>query len=437
LVVFPAGEVASFQFSTLRVSDPEWTANVARLSKLATAPVLPVFFHGTNSPVFHMTGLIHPRLRTALLPHELLNKAGSEVRLSIGAVIPVERLAAAADPTAYLRGRTLMLEARAEKLVAHGGFPWVKPATIAGPQEAASIAAELANLPPDRTLLNHGEYRVCVAEAHQIPITLLEIGRLREITFRHVGEGTGRSVDLDSFDQYYSHLLVWNEETRTLVGAYRLAKTDHTIASRGVTGLYTNTLFHLTPAFYRSIHPALELGRSFVRIEEQKSFLPLLLLWKGIAHYVARNPRYRTLFGPVSISKEYSSPSRALMVSYFKANCGNGQLAAQVKPRNPFRNECDPRSFSSLLSNVDELSEVIADIEPDHKRLPVLLRHYLNLGGQILDFNVDRRFSNVVDGLVVLDLAKVSRRHLERYMGPESAAEFLKKHNGSRTGAAA
>ncbi|HLH41872.1 MAG TPA: GNAT family N-acyltransferase [Bryobacteraceae bacterium] len=429
LAVFPAGEVATIQFPGGAVTDREWNGNVARLSRLTGASVLPVFFHGSNGPAFHAAGLVHPRLRTVLLPREFFNKAGKRIRLSIGTAIAAERLAAASNPTAYVRGRTLLLEARA-----------IKPARpfrigvaqrIGPPQDASAIAGEIEGLPRDRTLARHGEYLVCVAAAGQIPRALKEIGRLREIAFRQAGEGTGRAADLDAFDAYYQHLFVWNEQAREIVGAYRFAGTGEVIASMGVRGLYTNTLFRLTPSFYRGIQPALELGRSFVRPEYQKSFLPLLLLWKGIGHYVARTRRYRFLFGPVSISAEYSPPSRALMVSYLKSLRGAEALAECVKPRKPFRAprlaHCDPGDFSLLLSNLDELSEIIADIEPDHKKLPVLLRHYLNLGGRVVEFNLDRRFSNALDGLLVLDLAKVGRKQLDRFMGPDNAGSYLRE----------
>jgi putative hemolysin len=442
LVVFPAGEVATVRFPAMTIEDSEWTANMARLSKLTGAAVLPLFFHGTNSPAFHVAGFVHPRLRTALIPRELLRKAGTTIRLSIGTIIPADRLAAAPDPTGYVRGRTLLLEARAQRPVKTGGLIHLKPAAIAAPQDANLIAKEIGNLPDDQILVRHGEYVVCFATAAQIPCALQETGRLREITFRLAGEGTGKSTDLDGYDRYYSHLLMWNRQTREIAGAYRFAKTDEVIASFGVDGLYTNTLFRLKPAFYRSIQPALELGRSFVRPEYQKSFFPLLMLWKGIGHYVARNSRYRTLFGPVSISKDYTASSRDLIVSFVRSRCGNNDLAAHIEPRKPLQarrpSPCDPRNFSALLSDVDELSEVVADIEPDRKKIPILLRHYLNLGGQVLDFSVDRKFSNVVDGLVVLDLGKVNRRQLERYMGGENADAFLREHGmNHRTNTAA
>ncbi len=306
---------------------------------------------------------------------------------------------------------------------------------VAAAQDAAAMRREVESLREDRLLVGSGQYQVFVAEASEIPKVLLEIGRLREITFRKVGEGTGRPLDLDRFDRHYEHLFAWNQETGELIGAYRIAKSDSVIERMGTHGLYTNTLFHLQPEFYENIRPALELGRSFVRPEYQKGYLPLLLLWKGLGHYVALNPRYRTLFGPVSISKDYNPSSRALIVSFLKSRHCDTLLAGSVKPRKKFEvrgaRECDPCNFSSLLANLDELSEVVADLEADGKGIPILLQQYLNLGGQILDFSVDRKFSNVLDGLIVVDLLKPTRRQLERYMGKTNAAEFLRFHGVS------
>jgi putative hemolysin len=443
LAVFPAGEVASLRPGRFGITDPDWTENVVRLAQRLSAPVVPAFFHGTNSPAFHLAGLVHEGLRTLLLPHELLNKANSTVRVSIGHPISPDRLASKdgiENATAYLRARTYMLGSKADaKLAAKPRFPVREspkhPAAIAAAQDPGATRREIEALPKERTLLTSSQYQVMVAKAGEIPAVLLELGRLREITFRKVGEGTGGVRDLDRFDRHYEHLFAWNQETGELIGAYRIAKSDEVIDRFGTRGLYTSTLFRLQPEFYDNIRPALELGRSFVRPEYQKGYLPLLLLWKGLGHYVARNPRYRILFGPVSISKDYNPSSRALIVSFLKSRHCDELLAGRVKPRKKFRirgpRDCDPRNFSSFLTNLDELSEVVADLESDGKGIPILLQQYLNLGGQILDFSVDRKFSNVLDGLIVVDLLKPTQRQLERYMGKTNAAEFLQFHGVS------
>lgn len=428
LVTFPAGEVSSLQLPKFQIADPAWNENIARIIQMSGAAAVPVYFHGSNGAGFQVAGLIHPTLRTALLPRELLNKRGRTIRVSLGRPITAERVAKLreSEATNYLWQRTYVLQARRgeRKRLFH-----IAPrrAPIAGAVEPSLLRAEAERIEP---LLECGDYSVRVAHSAAIPNTLREIGRLRETAFRAAGEGTGRSLDLDRFDKHYLHLWIWNGKKNEVVGAYRLVGTD-SVASK--KDLYTSTLFRFRPGLLESMHPALELGRSFVRPEYQRSYVALLLLWKGIGQYVARNPRYRVLFGPVSISRDYNPASRAVMVSFLKARCGNPRLAEMVEPKRRFRSRrlraCDVHLLGSLLANVDELSDVVADLEPDGKGIPVLLRQYLNLGGEILEFNVDADFSDVVDGLVVVDLARMDRVLLEKYLGKPGAAEFGRFHN--------
>lgn len=216
-----------------------------------------------------------------------------------------------------------------------------------------------------------------------------------------------------------------------MVGAYRLGATDVIRATRGKAGLYTSTLFEMKDEFLNTIGTALELGRSFVRSEYQKSYVPLLLLWKGIGAYVTRNPRYRTLFGPVSISNDYHEISRQLMVTFFREN-GDGTLMDFVKARSPFRKKplkrWDDASGSLREWNIEDLDALVADIEIDQKGLPVLLRQYLKLGGRLLGFNVDRDFAHTLDGLILVDLTRTDLRMLQRYLGKQGAARFLAYH---------
>jgi putative hemolysin len=442
LCVFPAGEVAAMRWPG-GVSEPAWNENTVRLIQRLNVPAVPVFIHGGNSTAFHAAGLLNARLRTVMLPGELLNKAGARIRISVGSRISPDRLAKITDlraATDYLRARTYMLGTRDKTPLAAFPIPGLRPAAapLAAEQSTNDVTHEIGALPVAQTLLTHNEYTVCFASAPQIPKALLEIGRLREATFRQVGEGTGQSRDLDRFDQHYDHLLLWNREKQELVGAYRIAKTDVVIGSKGTRGLYTSTLFRLRRDFYQRVQPGLELGRSFVRPEYQKGYLPLLLLWKGLGHYVAAFPQYKILFGPVSISKDYCASSRELMVTFLRSRHGDGTLKGCVRPRKRFTAFraalggrpalCNPRNFSSLLWDLDELSSVVADLEADHKGIPVLLQQYLQLGGKILEFSLDRKFSNVLDGLMVVDLSHAKRRQLDRYMGKENAARFLAFH---------
>jgi len=428
LVTFPAGEVAALKLRPqVEIAEPEWNDRIARLIRKTGASAVPIFFHGTNSPAFHLAGLIHPSLRTALLPQELLNKKGQTVRIAIGGPVKVDALAAfATDRQAmdYLRERTYLLHARPASPAPQPFLKLQPPrAKIGGAVDPLALREEAANLDPDCVLLESGDYRVLVSPAPRIPNTLREIGRLREIAFRKAGEGTGRSLDLDRFDKHYLHLWVSHRETAEISGAYRLCCTD---AVDSPSDLYTTTLFRFRPALLERLNPAVELGRSFVRPKQQKSYQALLLLWKGIGRWVAKHPRYRQLFGPVSISREYSQASRALIVSYLEAH--RGELARDVSPRRRFRagSLCERGTalLAPLLKNLEELSQVVAELEADGKGVPVLLRQYLQLGGTVLAFNVDRAFSGVVDGLVVVDLARLAPPVLEKYLGREGAAVF-------------
>ena len=293
------------------------------------------------------------------------------------------------------------------------------------------MALEVARLPACSLLATSGELSAYLASAQEIPAVLGEIGRLRELTFRVAGEGTGKSIDVDIFDSHYLHLFIWNQSQREIAGAYRLAGTDTVRGKFGIQGLYTGTLFKYGDEFLDCMGPALELGRSFVRIEYQKGFAPLLLLWKGIGKFVAQNPQYKVLFGPVSISNQYQSTSRRLMVSFLERYVSLKEWAGLVSSRNPFRSrDTQRRELPEAALDLDDLSAAVSDLEPGQPGLPVLLRQYLRLGGKLLGFNVDPQFANALDGLIVVDLTKTEPKLLERYLGKHEAAQFLALHRG-------
>lgn len=444
LGVFPSGEVSRPVFGEggPAISDPAWSPLVARLARLAGATVVPMYFTGANGPLFHLLGAAHPRLRTALLPRELRNKSGRTIEVRIGAPIPWKRLEKIGEDGAdgdariinYLRRRTYFLKHRTQKkrlLVPVPAAIRHKPSrhALAAPMDPAILRREIAALPLEKTLLASGEFDVICAEAAEIPCVLNEIGRLREMTFRKVGEGTGKSLDLDEFDPDYLHLFLWDRETSEVIGAYRIGRTDRILAKKGARGLYSSTLFKLRPEFLERIDPALEMGRSFVRPERQKSYAPLLLLWKGMARLVAQNPEYRFLFGPVSVSNDYKQASRNLIADYFVRNCDQPELSGLVKPRAPLKGRTAlKKAFRHLVADMDDLSALLDDLESENKGIPVLMRQYLKLGGKILAFNVDKDFSDALDGLIVVDLLQTDRKQLERYMGREGLDAFLRYH---------
>lgn len=293
---------------------------------------------------------------------------------------------------------------------------------VVAPGPTEELQQETARLVP---LFESGMMKVFLAEARQIPASLREIGRLREVTFRAAGEGTGDPLDIDLFDEHYLHLFIWNAEKAEIVGAYRLSPTDH-----GPDHLYTATLFHYGQEFLSKMGPALELGRSFVRKEYQRSFSPLLLLWKGIGKFLAVHPQYRRLFGPVSISSRYSSLSRELMIAFLERREWLAGLASLVRPRRaPAR-----QGAAEYCYDLEDLSDVISDVECRACGVPVLLRHYLRLGGKLLGFNVDHKFSDALDGLMLVDLTQTEPALLERYLGKPEAQSFRDYWKGKENG---
>jgi putative hemolysin len=296
---------------------------------------------------------------------------------------------------------------------------------------AEVLKAEIDCLPPSQRLVNSGCLQVYWAHATQIRWVLQEIGRLRELTFRAVGEGSGKSTDTDGFDAYYLHMFIWDAQANAIVGAYRLGLVQEILSRYGKRGLYTHSLFKYGPRILDMLKPAIELGRSFVRAEYQRSFAPMLLLWRGIARFIEASPQYAVLFGPVSISNTYCGASRELMVEYLSAHLVETRMVRDVQPRRPFRYR--RRSASDVESpfpqSIDELSRMIAEIEPDRKGIPILLRQYLRLGGRIIAFNVDGKFGNVLDGLLVVDLRQIDPSILERYMGKPAMIAFRAYHN--------
>lgn len=428
LVMFPAGEVATLDLKRGGVSEQPWNSGVVKLASRTNAALVPLHLEGSNSALFHLAGLVHPRLRTLLLPHELLNKQSRRFQIRIGHPIAGERLEAFESPQEaadYLRKRVLVLGNRSE--ARHRMVPRHPVAPACG---EAVLAREVGGLPDDRRLMTSGEYEVWLADAAEIPHLLPEIGRLREIAFRAAGEGSGNPTDLDAFDAHYKHLFLWHPETRGVAGAYRLGLTDEILVRKGMTGLYTGTLFRYDLAFFRAVGPAVELGRSFVAPGHQKSYSALLSLWKGIGRFLVRNPHYRHLFGPVSISNDYLPASRHLLVEFLSRHRRAHDIAHLVSPRHPFRKGwAHGFDFDGLVSSdPEDLSAILADIEPDEKGVPVLLRQYLKLGGELLAFNLDRKFSNAVDGLILVDLLRTELRMLERYLGREGAAQYRAWH---------
>jgi putative hemolysin len=436
LAVFPSGTVSHLRLGN-GISDPAWHPNVAALVRLTGATVVPVFFEGQNSMVFQLAGLLHPAFRTALLPAEMVKRKHSTIRLRIGRPVSPEKSARYPEDEAliqYLRFKTYALQRRESRVrmrfVPPRPFLDADQKPIIEPLPTRVLEDELAALPQAALLRRFGDQELYVASAAQIPTLLREIGRLREMTFRAVHEGTGQACDLDAFDRHYQHLFLWNRAASELVGAYRIGRADSLLAKMGVPGLYTSSLFKFGRDFIDRMGPALEMGRSFIREEYQRRPTTLALLWRGIGQYVVRNPSYKVLFGPVSISRSYEDVSMRLMVDYLQRSRSDAGFSALVRARNPPPAQLsadESRTVEMLVEDDDDVSTLVSDIEDDNKGMPVLLRYYLRLGARVLSFNVDPAFGNCVDGLVLVDLRKTDPKLLKRFMGDDGYARYAAK----------
>ncbi|EJL6744119.1 TPA: lysophospholipid acyltransferase family protein [Vibrio alginolyticus] len=430
LLVFPAGEVSQLvDAKQQRLEDKAWSRSVSSLIRKNKAKTVPVFISGQNSKRFYMAGKIHPLLRTLLLGRELLNKQAQTINLSFGQAIKFKEINTLNDDQVvnYLRLNTYLLNREIQSVKPSSSSERLSP--IAAGLPVGELLEELNNLPKESKLLTSGEFDVYCTESQNIPSLLHEIGRLRELNFRQVGEGTGLAIDIDHFDHDYLHLFVWDRENQCLVGAYRLGLVDQLIEKRGVAGLYSRTLFNYDQRFIDQMGKSIEMGRSVIAQQYQKSMSALLLLWKGIATFVHQNPDYTHLFGPVSISNDYSDTARQLLAQSMTLHHYDNNCAEYVTPSNPLPEHHRDWNTSMLtaLGDLQLLSRVIARID-EGKGVPVLLRQYLSLNGKLVCFNVDPAFNNALDGLIMVDLRDVQEKTLARYMGREQAHDYLVYH---------
>jgi putative hemolysin len=423
--IFPAGEVSTFKMEKNEVTDRLWHPVVGKIIAKSKVPVVPIYFHGNNGLLFNLLSLIHPALRTAKLPSELFNKQGHTIKLRIGKPIKVADIPDnnnSAKVLNYLRAKTYALGAgldEEKKIFSPRNLFKIKklPEAIVPETAADKLEQEIAPLRESYKVWTEKNYEVFIAPTSAIPCTIREIGRLREVTFREIGEGTNKATDLDEYDIYYHHLFIWDFEAKMIVGAYRIGLGDEIFYSVGKKGFYINELFKLKEQFTPVLKKSLELGRSWIRKEYQQKPLPLFLLWKGILKYLLDNPRYRYLIGPVSISNSFSKFSKSLIVDYINRNHFDHELAQYVKPRKKFKVDLENIDTDLLMSAGDSfkgLDNLISEVETHNMKVPVLLRQYIQLNAKIISFNIDPKFSDCLDGFLVLDLEKVPQDILEK-----------------------
>ncbi|MCJ7758069.1 MAG: GNAT family N-acetyltransferase, partial [Gillisia sp.] len=267
-----------------------------------------------------------------------------------------------------------------------------------------------------------------------IPNIVNEIGRLREITFREIGEGTNNAVDLDKFDDYYYHLFLWDNEAKKIAGAYRMGMGAEIFEKYGIDGFYLQDLFRFEPELHSMMSQSIEMGRAFIIKEYQQKPMPLFLLWKGIVHCTLRFSEHKYLIGGVSISNKFSNFSKSLMIEFMKSNYYDPYVAQFIRPKKEFKvklNDADKDFvFDESKADMNKFDKIIDEIEPGKLRMPVLIKKYIKQNARVIAFNVDPLFNNSVDGLMYIRIADLPESTVKPVM-EELQKEMEQKANHS------
>ena len=305
-----------------------------------------------------------------------------------------------------MRARTYLLEAGLNGIVSKAKNISTIHQLVVPPVPKRILRKELESISEEYVLHRHQNFSMYCVPTPEIPNILLEIGRLREETFRKVGEGTGKSIDIDSYDRHFLQLFIWDHRTECIVGGYRIGKGRDILASQGLKGFYIHSLFRMNEKMKPMLEVSIELGRSFIVSDYQRKPMSLFMLWKGILFFLLKNKEYRYMIGPVSISNSYSDLSKKILVEWITMNHKANDFDSSIFPRCPFK-PMDTRTDTGVLvintKNFLMLDQLIAEIEPTGNKVPVLLKKYLSIGAKIACFNVDPLFKNCLDGLLMLD----------------------------------
>ena len=418
LGIFPAGEVSTYKDGKLVVDKP-WEEGALKLIRKAKVPVVPIYFHAKNSKLFYWLSKIDDTLRTAKLPSELLTQKDRVIKVRIGKPISVSEqneIESFEEYSEFLRKKTYMLANPFEKdtkLIDTASLKIPKaPKKIVTAANESKLIDEVQSLRnSDSRFLQSKNYEVFFASAKEIPNILHEIGRLREITFREVGEGTNESIDLDEYDQYYHHMFLWDDETKKIAGAYRMGLGSEIYPKYGIEGFYLTDLFRFEPELHDMMHKSIEMGRAFIVKEYQQKPMPLFLLWKGIIHTTLRHPEHKYLVGGVSISNQFSDFSKSLMIEFMKSNYYDPYIAQYIHPKKAYKVKLKDADkdfiFDEAESDLNKFDKIIDELEPGNLRLPVLIKKYIKQNARVVAFNVDPLFNNAIDGLMYIRIADI------------------------------
>lgn len=452
--IFPAGEVSNKNNEFGEVLDKDWEKAAIKLIKKSKVPVVPMYFHAKNSPLFYQMAKINPNLQTMMLPAEMMNNRDKPIRIRIGKPISLKMMdeqESTEELAEFLKRKVYMMKSYYEKRKSLQESLKLPNLSIKFPISLKSeniiqniidetpkedLVQEISKLKlADKLLFTNGNYDVFFANYDEIPSIMREIGRQRELTFRLIGEGSNLPFDLDEFDQIYNHLFLWDNDAQKIAGAYRMGLGREIMKKMGINGFYTNSLFEFDQELHPFFKKVIEMGRAYILPEYQMKPFPLFLLWRGIVHVCLRNPDHKFLMGGVSISDKFSEFSKSLIIEFMRSHYYDSAVAQYVHPKNEFKVKLRERDktmfFEEMESDLNKLDKVIDDLEPE-LRLPVLIKKYIKQNAKVIAFNVDPNFNDAIDGLMYIRISDLPESTIKPVL-EEMSDQFRKEQENNNS----
>ncbi|MBL1319893.1 MAG: lysophospholipid acyltransferase family protein [Methylophaga sp.] len=415
VIIFPAGEVSRIRPNGVR--DAKWSNGFLRFAKKTGSPVLPIFIGARNSSLFYSSSMVYKPLASMLLAHEIFNKNSKTISFRVGEAIPYKKIE---QLPIVEKEKVKLIKRHLYRLAKNRSSLFKTEKTIVHPQDRRAIKKELATA----ELLGETAdgKKIYLFEYRPDSAVMYEIGRLREITFRKVGEGTGNKTDIDRYDRDYRHLILWDDDDLEIAGAYRIGEVRRLFSMSNSRGIYSQELFNYDQEKMASyFEQGIELGRSFVN-PKYWGKRSLDYLWCGIGAYLKRYPTINYLFGPVSLSDSYPDFAKALIVSFYRLYFNDAEGLADA--RNPYAidNEIQ-QQVNQLISGLDyeqDYKIMKSQLAYMNVVVPVLYKQYSDLceagGVRFIDFNIDENFNQCIDGLVLVDLRQLKATKRKRYL---------------------
>lgn len=438
LALFPGRICSHLKTSDWTISDSEWTDQIRRFVEVSGGELVPLYISGRNSMLFNLSGLVHPRIRTYMLLREFM-RGGHDFTFRVGEPVTaaqLQKVSRSMSAGNFARSMVYALKTGSPGLP---DLPQLVQPELRTPEEEIAIARNPVAISGERVKrLLDGEELLLRQNGFSIyqvgtgaSDALLDI--ICEVRFRAYASETSLSDPSqlrDKYDDFYQHLLLWDEAEQTVAGVYRYVLPD--LAKRPPTAdnLVTSSIFNLSPDFEKLLPKAMELGRAAILPEYQRGFSPLMLLWRGFLEIPNRDKRIQYLFGPVTMGKKFNPVSRELVRRFIMSNCRDDAMEGFVKPKTALRfdipREVEIEKLERGCENFSQLGNIINGLEGGKRTFPVLFRHYANNGCKFIGFGEWPELDHATAGLTILDFNKATecRSMIQRYFGKDGALEF-------------